>query len=178
MKRLFVALKPPPALSAILLDTMGLVSGARWQSEAQLHLTLAFLGDVSEDAAERLDAALAMINAPPVPLQLNGAGSFASRGRVHSLWIGAAPEEALAALAKKVRRAARQAGLTPEERAFVPHVTVARLNAGSGPVDGFIRQWSDLASPAETVDHFGLYESRMGQGGSAYHCLMDYRLRG
>ena len=177
MRRLFVAIRPPLPLRALLLETMGSVSGARWQDDAQLHLTLAFLGEVDEATAEALDIALAMINAPPVPLRLQGAGSFASRGRVHSLWIGAEPRDALAALAKKVRRAAREAGITVEERAFVPHITIARLNAASGPVDGFIRQWNDLASAAHGVSSFGLYESRLGHGGSAYRLLADYPLQ-
>lgn len=176
MKRLFVALRPAETQRQQLIATMGLVSGARWQSDAQLHLTLAFLGDVAEERAEELDAALATIDAPPVALQLAGAGSFASRGRVHSLWIGAEPADPLAGLAKKVRRAARQAGIAIEERAFVPHITVARLNASSGPIDGYLAQWSDIRSPPSMIASFGLYESRMGQSGSAYHCLAEYRL--
>ena len=178
MRRLFVALRPPPMLRQCLLGTMAGVSGARWQSDAQLHLTLAFLGDVAEDQAERLDAGLSRIDAPAVPLTLEGAGSFASRGRVHSLWIGAEPEEALERLAGKVRRAARVAGLVSDDQAFVPHITVARVNAGCGPVDGFIRQWSDLRAGPALVERFGLYESRLGSGGSAYHLLCEYQLRG
>ncbi|QJQ32470.1 RNA 2',3'-cyclic phosphodiesterase [Sphingomonas lacunae] len=178
MKRLFVALEPPLPLRRALINTMGMVSGARWQNDAQLHLTLAFMGDVDEPAAEALDAMLAMISAPPVALRLKGAGSFASRGRVHSLWIGADPREALEQLAKKVSRAGREAGLPVEERAFVPHITVARLNAASGPVDGFLGQWADLTSEPHNVDRFGLYESRMGRSGSAYDLLAEYPLQG
>lgn len=178
MRRLFVALKPPVTLRRTLLGTMGLVSGARWQDDSQLHLTLAFLGDVDEAAAETLNHALAMISAPPVALRLQGAGSFASRGVVHSLWIGAEPREALTTLAKKVSRAARQAGIVLDERSFVPHITVARLNAASGPVEAFLSHWGDLSSEAQEIDRFGLYESRLGHGGAAYHLLADYPLRG
>jgi 2'-5' RNA ligase len=178
MSRLFVAIKPPLPLRRLLLGTMGSVSGARWQSDEQLHLTLAFLGEVDGAAAEALDAGLTMIHAAPVPLRFAGAGSFSSRGRVHSLWIGAEPRDALAALSNKVTRAARQAGITVEDRAFVPHITVARLNASCGPVDSYLQQWSDLSSESHRVGSFGLYESQLGQGGSAYQLLADYRLSG
>ena len=177
MLRLFVALRPPPALRARLIIMAGLVSGARWQTDAQLHLTLAFLDTVDEATAERVDSALAMMDAPPVALGLSGVGSFAARGRVHSLWAGVAPDPALLALVEKVRRAVRQAGVALEERAFVPHITLARLNAASGPVDGFLGQWGDLSSTPEPIDQFGLYESRLGAGGSSYGCLREYRLR-
>lgn len=178
MDRLFVALRPPTAMRAQLLAMAGHVSGARWQSDAQLHLTLAFLGDVDAATAERVDAALGMIDAPPVTLTLLGVGHFAARGRVHSLWAGVAPDAALLRLAGKVRRAARQVGVALEERAFAPHITLARLNASSGPIDEFVGRWSDLASEPVHLSQFGLYESRMGHGGSAYHCLSHYALRG
>jgi len=59
MHRLFVAIRPPAAIRAILLGAMGGISGARWQSEDQLHLTLRFIGEVDrhragEDHGERI----------------------------------------------------------------------------------------------------------------------------
>ena len=45
MHRLFVALRPPRATREQLLDAMGGVPGARWQSDDQLHLTLRFIGE-------------------------------------------------------------------------------------------------------------------------------------
>lgn len=176
MLRLFVALRPPPALRVQLLAMAGLVGGARWQTDAQLHLTLAFLDTVDEATAERVDSALAMIDAAPVSLSLSGVGSFAVRGRVNSLWTGVVPNPGLLALVAKVRRAVRHAGVVLEERTFVPHITLARLNAASGPVDAFLGQWGDVSSTPERISYFGLYESRLGAGGSSYDCLREYRL--
>ena len=68
MHRLFVALRPPPAIRARLLAAMGGVPGARWQDDDQLHLTLRFIGEVDRPVAEDIAAALGTIHAPPLDI--------------------------------------------------------------------------------------------------------------
>ena len=46
MPRLFVALRPPEPVLDALIEAMGVIDGARWQDDEQLHCTLAFLGAV------------------------------------------------------------------------------------------------------------------------------------
>src|SRR3546814_15452040 len=46
MHRLFVALEPPAAVRHQLLDLMGGIANARWQTEAHVHPTLRFIGEV------------------------------------------------------------------------------------------------------------------------------------
>src|SRR3546814_1491418 len=62
MHRLFVALEPPAAVRHQLLDLMGGIANARWQTEAQLHLTLRFIGEVDRHRAEDVAAALGGIH--------------------------------------------------------------------------------------------------------------------
>ena len=57
MHRLFVALRLPPTTRSLLLAAMGGISGARWQSEDQLHLTLRFIGEVDRHLARDVHAA-------------------------------------------------------------------------------------------------------------------------
>ena len=54
MPRLFVAIRPPRAVREVLLDAMGGIEGARWQDEDQLHLTLAFVGEVDRAQSDGL----------------------------------------------------------------------------------------------------------------------------
>src|SRR4051812_20632481 len=133
MHRLFVALRPPRPLRLQLLDAMGGVPGARWQSDDQLHLTLRFIGEVDGAQAEDIAAALTAVDHPRPEIALSGAGSFDRKGRVHSLWAGIAADERLAALHKRVDRVLVQCGLVPEGRAFTPHITVARMGRQAGP---------------------------------------------
>lgn len=178
MLRLFVAIRPPAAMRHHLLTTMHGVSAARWQSDAQLHLTLAFIGEVDEATAETIDTALATVSAEPVPLGIAGVGCFADKGRATALWAAATPSATLAVLAAKVNRAIARAGPSPTNRAYVPHITLARLNRSSGPPDGWLAVHAGLSISSAPAISFGLYESRLGKGGSAYNLLAEYRLVG
>ena len=177
MIRLFVALRPPETVRAALLALMGGVPGARWQTDAQLHLTLAFIGEVDGDVAMRVDAGLASIASPTLAVSLAGIGHFGAADRPHALWVGAQPGDALAALAAKVTRACRHAGAAVERRAFVPHVTLARLNRAAGPIAPFLAAHGDFRAPPWRAEGFALYESRLGAGAAAYTPLRDYPLR-
>ncbi|MBQ0815567.1 MAG: hypothetical protein KBT82_15565 [Marinobacter sp.] len=50
MRRLFFGLEIPAQVKARLLKARAEVSGAKWQSVEQMHLTLMFLGDVEEES--------------------------------------------------------------------------------------------------------------------------------
>lgn len=178
MPRLFVAIRPPQDLRDLLIDTMEGLEAARWQDEEQLHLTLRFAGEVDPRTAEDLAAALARIDAGPFPLALSGVGHFERKGRPHTLWAGIAPSPELLSLQKKVERACQAAGLVPERRKFAPHVTLARLNAASGRVEGWLGAHEGLRSEPWPVEDFRLYESVLAPGGALYEPLLRYPLRG
>ena len=174
--RLFVALRPPRPVRDILRAAMHGISGARWQSDEQLHLTLRFIGEVDHHKAEDIAAALGALYAPSVVARIAGVGLFERQGRAHMVWAGVEPHEPLAALHRKVEQLLARVGVVPETRAFVPHITLARLNRGSGPVASFLALNSDLSSPTFIFGHVTLYESEMGHGGSRYHPVARYPL--
>ena len=178
MHRLFVALRPPHAIRAGLLALMGGVPGARWQDDDQLHLTLRFIGDVPSALAEDIAAMLATIRHPPLDLHLAGCGMFDTRGRPNAIWAGVAPRDALAALHHKVDRAIVRAGAQPERRAYLPHITLARLSGGAGPIDSFLAAHAALTSPRFTIDRMTLFESHLGHGGAHYAPVEHYPLTG
>ena len=80
MHRLFVAVRPPEAIRALLLGAMGGISGARWQTDDQLHLTLRFIGEVDRHAAGDIVAALGGIRHPSLEIAISGLGTF-ERGK-------------------------------------------------------------------------------------------------
>ena len=174
--RLFVALRPPRPVRDILRAAMHGISGARWQSDEQLHLTLRFIGEVDHHKAEDIAAALGALYAPSVVARIAGVGLFERQGRAHMVWAGVEPHEPLAALHRKVEQLLARVGVVPEMRAFMPHITLARLNRGSGPVAPFLALNSGLASPPFEFSHVTLYESEMGHGGSRYHPVARYPL--
>ncbi len=168
MHRLFVALRPPESIRDRLIDTMQGVPDARWQDDDQLHLTLRFIGEVDGAQAEDVALALTGLRAEPVTARIAGVGRFGFGEAATTLWAGVAPKAPLAALHAKVDRALVQAGLEPERRAYVPHVTLARLSR-TAESDPTVARWlavhADLASADYALDELTLYESMLGRGG-------------
>ncbi len=176
MHRLFVAIRPPLAIRELLLAAMGGIGGARWQSEEQLHLTLRFIGEVDRHRAGDIHAALGAVHHPPFELALNGIGAFERRGFADTVWAGVIPHEPLRALHKKLDAALARVGVAPDERAYLPHITLARLKRGSGPVGNFLESAGGLVSPHFTVDHFALFESDLTAEAAVYSMVERYPL--
>jgi 2'-5' RNA ligase len=176
MHRLFVALRPPRPMREALLAAMGRVEGARWQDDDQLHLTLAFIGEVDRHVAEDAAAVLGSVSHPPFGLKLDGIGSFDRKGRIDSIWAGVSPHDRVSSLHSAVSRALMRVGIYPEQRAFLPHITLARFSFGQGAMAGLPmeRLWPP---PIEACfDHFLLYESELGASGPTYSAINRYPL--
>jgi RNA 2',3'-cyclic 3'-phosphodiesterase len=154
--RLFVAVRPPSAavreLSAVLDDARLAVPGLRWVAPPNWHLTIAFLGDVEPAQQPDVEVRLARaaLRHEPMAMRLAGGGQFG--GRV--LYAGLQGDRAgLVRLARSVQAGARRAGVSVDERAYRPHLTVAR---SSRPVDlapavAALSSWSGLAWSASEV---------------------------
>jgi 2'-5' RNA ligase len=176
MHRLFAAIRPPSAIRDLLTARMGGISGARWQDDDQLHLTLRFIGEVDRHVARDVHAALGSIRHPPFEIAVSGLGAFDKRGQTDNVWAGIAPQEPLNTLYKTVDRAMARVGLPPEQRAFLPHITLARLNRGAGPIDDFMAANAGFTSPPFRVDRFALFESRLTPEGAVYDEIESYWL--
>lgn len=174
MHRLFVAIRPPADQRAHLLSLMMGVEGARWQDDAQLHLTLRFIGEVDRHRANDIADALSAIRFSPFDIQLSGVGRFDRKGVVDTLWAGVQPRDPLERLHKKADRACISTGLPPESRAYLPHITLARFGRTGAFVDPFVARHAALTGPLFRVDGFTLYESRIGHGGASYHPVEEY----
>jgi 2'-5' RNA ligase len=177
MHRLFAAIRPPGPVRAQLLDLMGGVAGARWLADDQLHLTLRFIGEVDRHLARDVDAALSGVHHPRFSIALNGLGDFDRRGEPVTLWAGVTPHEPLRALHQKVDQALVRVGVEPDRRAYMPHITIARLPRGAGPLRSLLEQSGGVSSTPFPVDEFCLYESRLTPEGPVYSVAERYPLR-
>lgn len=176
MHRLFVAVRPPSEILDFLVGLMGGIAGARWQDDDQLHLTLRFIGEVDRHVARDIHAALGSLRQPPFELAVSGLGMFEKRGMTHTLWAGVAPQEPTKALHKKVDQAMARVGIAPDQRAFHPHITLARLNRSAGTVHDFLASSGGVQSEPFRVAMFGLFESRLTPEGAIYTEIEAYPL--
>lgn len=174
--RLFVAIKPPPDVIDMLIDTMEGIDNIRWQGEDQLHLTLRFIGEVDTPQANDLADALGDVEADRFDLAIRGVGHFEKKGRPHTLWAGVAASNELIRLQQSVEGACRRVGIAPETRVFAPHVTLARLSGRAGDIAPFLAQHGGLRSKAFTVDRFFLFESTLSAKGAHYEPVVAFRL--
>ena len=151
--------------------------GWAWQDAEQLHVTLRYIGDVDRPVAEDVAAALGAIHAPAIDLALAGVGWF-DHGPRGALFARVAPVDALAALHAKLDRALIRAGLKPEGRAFLPHITLARRRSSAVDPAGWLERNADLTSGDARVTSMILFESHLGRHGSAYQAVATYPLAG
>jgi 2'-5' RNA ligase len=114
----------PPFAAA--LETGGVRKAAR----ESMHITIKFLGQVDVDeVARKVFAAVAPLVAtsPALPLGQGRLEGFPSLGRAHVLVLECDGADArLAELAARAEQAAEASGVAREERAFRPHLTLAR----------------------------------------------------
>jgi 2'-5' RNA ligase len=147
--------------------------------DENLHLTLRFIGEVPTDVAHDIDATLHGVRVPAFDLTVQGVGHFGKLREARAIWAGVGRSEPLQRLRDKVESACVRAGLPPEGRKFVPHVTLARMKGETGHhLAQFLAEHSLMRLPAFTVEHFTLFRSHIKSSGSIYEPLAEYPLEG
>jgi 2'-5' RNA ligase len=168
MPRLFTGIELPEDIVRRLSMLRAGLNGASWIDPENYHITMRFVGDISDEDACHFADALADIHFDSFEMELSGLGSFGGN-KPRSLWAAVKPSPALALLQKGHERAARRAGLPPETRNFVPHVTLARLRNVSpfAAAEYLARHGGFFAAPFP-VSRFVLFSSRPNHGGGPY----------
>ena len=177
MIRLFVGIELPEELKERLAGICNGVPGAKWVGPENLHLTLRFIGEVTEARFADIDAALSAVRAPGFELALSGIGHFASGKVPRVLWVGVEKSEPLAHLQGRVEAACGRAGLEPEGRKFSAHITLARMgNVSTSRLGAFLSRDSMFKSAPFLVDEFTLFSSFLTRGGAIHRAEANYRL--
>jgi 2'-5' RNA ligase len=185
--RLFVALWPPTvvvqdlqAAVADVAERQEAPSGVRWVTAEQLHLTVAFLGEVDPLRRSRAEERFARVCSrhPPMTLWLAGSGRFGDR----ILFVKVAGDrEPLVRLATSVAAAGRRAGLDLQERRWRAHITVARARQEGGELRELAHALDGYHSDTWTATELHLVHSRLGAGEnrrSAYETVARWSLTG
>ncbi|MCW5603551.1 MAG: RNA 2',3'-cyclic phosphodiesterase [Burkholderiales bacterium] len=169
--RLFFALWPDAAVRAAFYGVAGAIRkecGGRATAVRNLHLTLAFLGDVPVVRLPELHVLGASIRAPRFDLHVDALGYW-RHNRI--VWAGVSVfPPALSVLVEQLTAGLKSAGFRCEDRSYVPHVTLVR-DARTGPrtVRAPDAEWA--------VSDFALVRSARGKGAMRYEVLRRWRLR-
>ena len=149
----------------------------RWVPADNLHVTVWFLGEVRDPAADALVAALKRgLEVPSFELHVAGSGAFPPSGAPKVLWLGLpSGREGLIAIHDRLRPVLEPLGFTPEERSYNPHLTIARVKDVSRPDAATVRRiLAETAADAERfrVDAVTLFRSRTSPHGAQYERLL------
>lgn len=170
------------AVGAYLGDLRATIPGVAWTRPGNLHLTLAFLGDVPATSVPDLAARLARALAGTAcfTARVVGVGAFPSLARPQVLWVGVAAPP-LRGLADAVQRTCEAAGFPRERRPFRPHVTLGRVRTrtrGAGSDLGLLGRDGDRDFGAAPVGRVTLYRSELAKGGARHAPLATFALAG
>src|SRR6476659_9820942 len=105
-------------------------AAASWSRVENIHLTLKFFGNVALDRIPKISAAATRTTEQSARFQIEigNTGVFPRASRPQVLWIGVNdPSAQLSALQKTFEAECGTAGFEKEDRAYRPHLTIARL---------------------------------------------------
>lgn len=132
--RAFIAIELPEKLRQQLSHIQSQLKkntgiDARWVNPYGIHLTLIFLGNVTPPRIEAINNSMSQATQGTVPFQLEmkGIGVFPNLNKIQVIWVGIGGEtEILLNLQRRLQQSMTGLGFTPENRAFTPHLTLAR----------------------------------------------------
>jgi RNA 2',3'-cyclic 3'-phosphodiesterase len=177
MPRLFTGLEIPADVGFALSLKRGGLTGARWIDPENYHITLRFIGDVDgKTADEVVDSLDRLSNSLQFSIRLTHLGSFGG-DKPRALYAGVEPSEALSRLQAAQERMLQKAGLPPEGRKFVPHVSLARLRGTSAEeLARFMAEAARFEPLTFVPARFVLFSSRDSVGGGPYLVEQTYPL--
>lgn len=190
MTRAFVAIHLTEAarstITAEIERLRPLSRAVAWVPAPNLHLTLQFLGEQSDERIEEAQAALegATVGAKPFELALHGLGAFPGLERPRILWVGVAAGAMDArGLQSRVAAALAARGFPPDDRPWHPHLTIGRVfderrwRRETSPALGEqIRRLGSTAFGAVPVARIALMRSDLHPSGARHSELRSFEL--
>jgi 2'-5' RNA ligase len=180
--RAFIAVNLPASVKEALGELQKSMSQAglkaRWTQHMGIHVTLKFLGAVSDDRVPAIRAAMeeAAGGFRLMEARVAGVGAFPNERWPRVVWVGLdEPTGDLATLHARLEAALEPLGFEPEGRPFRPHLTLARIKvpARAGKVAQALEEHRGVDLGKITVDRIVLYQSTLKPSGALYTALEE-----
>ncbi|YCO05002.1 RNA 2',3'-cyclic phosphodiesterase [Vibrio sp. VNB-15] len=139
----------------------------RYTRKNNFHITLAFIGESTEEEAQRLIETLHMLKASCEQVVVDHLGSFHQSGR-QLAWLGIEDNPEIAMLQNELIDKLEQYGFVTESRKYVPHITLARHIDKNAPLDQVVI--SPLQLPIHSI---ALMESKTVNGKLVYQAIEE-----
>ncbi|HEY6248843.1 MAG TPA: RNA 2',3'-cyclic phosphodiesterase [Candidatus Angelobacter sp.] len=182
--RLFIALDIPAEVRERLNQYVERVCiyapDARWARTESLHVTLKFIGEVSDAKVQEIKARLAEVKAGVFEIDFKEIGFFPNPRSPRVFWTGVNAPDALKQLASAVEGSVEKVGIPREKRAYHAHLTLARAPEGGASRHCFrlLQERLNPEPPPQfgtmTAREFFLYQSQIMRGGARYTKLQRF----
>lgn len=176
--RLFAALLPTDATRSAFGKLHDKGRPFQWTPLDQVHLTMRFLGELTDEGVEQAENALAGVRVEPFWVEIGGVGRFPPRGRANVIWAGLQQHHPrLHQLRQQIDDGLLAAGLPIALGPFVPHFTIARVrDAAPEQVAHWLKRHRDFTGPAWHIDSLALMESVLRPAGAEHSLRRNYPL--
>jgi len=184
--RCFVAVELPETIRESLAELSRRVRQSRvrasWVSPENMHITLRFLGEISEKDVADLVGLLELLceEFPSFRLTACGVGAFPSMRAPSVLWAGVQPSDGdIAQLQEKTEEAAQRLGCKKEKNRFHPHVTFARIRdpRDAAGLTRFLENERNWCAGEFDVSRITVFRSELTPRGPVYTKLHTVSLR-
>jgi 2'-5' RNA ligase len=179
MKRTFIAIKTEAGekIKDCIAHSKTCLKGERikWVSPLQLHFTLAFLGDTSNDqinlTGQMLNRVVPAYDAPL--MQYKGLGLFRNITDPKVLWIGLDIDPVIMKMKAELDRELKYLGFRIDRRDFRPHLTLARIKwiQDKEALKDLLLAYRDYFFQESTILKLVYYESVLGREGPSYKVI-------
>ncbi len=176
--RLFIAIDLPEEVKEELAKAQNSLKSEKDKITIarELHLTLKFIGEVSDDEVDNIKKSLSKIKFKPFKLTLNGTGVFPSEKFIRVAWVGIQENDELMQLAKAIKESLPE---YKEDYPFSAHLTLARIKYLENKEE-FVNKVKNLNIKPLTfeVAEFKLYKSTITPKGPIYEELEKIKSKG
>lgn len=183
--RAFIAVKVPQELKSRIekvqerLDMLDIE--VKLVEPENLHYNMKFLGELNEEDVNKVKTIMGRI-APQYKafeLHITGLGAFPQTTYARVVWLGAREgAHHLTALAEAMELALADMGFRREERAFTPHLTLARISGGQHKAElvNLLKDESDVDIGTMHVNEVTLFKSELTPNGPIYTPIHTVKL--
>lgn len=167
-------------LSSLLKQLRKLKADVKWVKENSLHLTLKFLGEISEQESIKVISVLeaAGKSYSPFTLTCRSVGQFPEKGTPRVFWVGIEPSPELLGLQEQVENALEKEGFLREARAFHPHLTLGRVKSSRGceTVRNELKKYENHHFGEMQATTLTLFQSFLRPEGAEYRIVHQVKL--
>jgi 2'-5' RNA ligase len=176
MVRTFIAIDLPAEITRKIADTRKVLAGSDAQltfvSPDKMHITLKFIGEIPPTVVAAVQDLLPGLSFKPFEMHVQGiSGNNPRRPRV--IWAVGHDGGASASMNRIIEEALARLGIRQENRAFTPHITIARVKRFDPTILPRIEKIADLDFGTFPVRSMTFKKSTLTPKGPVYEDILE-----